>query len=177
MSGTSSYATIVTRWPASGLITTKFGTFRYRQWPDRSEIDLLVNRGLRVRPDRNGNRWKRGVVGVPDEVATMIPNAVSAGPSAITFADGARITVEFQEVPESERYTPHEVYWGSHGCHLRPDHEGFCECDCCDCRNHARDHERRGCVAKHPYYGPDTRFYGDDAATVVKRTGYGTVIA
>lgn len=52
------------------------------------------------------------------------------------------------------------VYWGTHGCDHGRGHDGDCECDCCECIDHP-DPES-GCVAKPPYYGPDTRFYGDD---------------
>jgi hypothetical protein len=56
------------------------------------------------------------------------------------------------------------VYWGTHGCNLERGHPGDCECDCCDCVDHASNPLDEGvlCVAKPPYYGPDTRFYGDD---------------
>lgn len=54
------------------------------------------------------------------------------------------------------------VYWGSHGCRLERGHEGPCECGCCKCVNHPDPDS--GCVAKPPYYGADTRFYGEDAA-------------
>ena len=55
------------------------------------------------------------------------------------------------------------VYWGSHGCRLQRGHDGFHECDCCDCLDHDRDHDERGCVARAPFYGPQTSFYGEDA--------------
>lgn len=56
-----------------------------------------------------------------------------------------------------------EVYWGSHGCRFKRGHEGLCECDCCECPRHTGlSMELRGCVAKSPYYGPETRFYGAD---------------
>lgn len=57
------------------------------------------------------------------------------------------------------------VYWGSHGCRFERGHEGPHECDCCDCDNHPDDPETLGylCVAKPPYYGSDTNFYGEDA--------------
>jgi hypothetical protein len=54
-----------------------------------------------------------------------------------------------------------QVYWGSHGCRLDSGHNGPCECECCDCDG-ACDPE---CVAKPPYYGEKTRFYGADART------------
>jgi len=57
------------------------------------------------------------------------------------------------------------VYWGSHGCDLRRGHEGPCECDCCECGpGHPVSPEITEylCVAKPPYYGPDTLFYGED---------------
>lgn len=61
------------------------------------------------------------------------------------------------------------VYWGSHGCHRPRGHDPAVphECDCCDCGEH---HPYPGwpdtgvrCVARAPYYGPDTRFYGEEA--------------
>lgn len=52
------------------------------------------------------------------------------------------------------------VYWGSHGCRHDRGHDGDHECDCCECQQHPDD---AGCVAGPPYYGPDTRFYGEDA--------------
>jgi hypothetical protein len=59
------------------------------------------------------------------------------------------------------------VYWGTHGCQLERGHVGDCECGCCTCVNHEAsnvDPEGITCVAKPPYYGPNTRFYGEDAA-------------
>lgn len=53
------------------------------------------------------------------------------------------------------------VYWGSHGCERPKGHEGDHWCDCCDCEDHPDD---SGCVAGPPYYGAETRFYGEDAA-------------
>lgn len=55
------------------------------------------------------------------------------------------------------------VNWGSHSCCLPYGHQGPHECNCCECPDHAKDHEREGCVAKPPYYGPDTLFWGADA--------------
>lgn len=55
-----------------------------------------------------------------------------------------------------------QTYWGSHGCRFEAGHEGACECSCCDCPDDQACEP--GCVAKPPYYGPETRFYGDDAA-------------
>lgn len=59
-----------------------------------------------------------------------------------------------------------DVYWGSHGCEYEQGHverDGTPHtCDCCTCEDHERDYEEEGCVAKPPYYGKDTKFYGDD---------------
>lgn len=58
------------------------------------------------------------------------------------------------------------VYWGSHGCDLPRGHDPVKQphaCDCCECRDHDRDHEAEGCVALPPYYGPGTKFVGEDA--------------
>lgn len=84
----------------------------------------------------------------------------------------------FPNVPESitvtfEPYTPEQaalirgdgdcrVYWGSHGCQFERDHKQPCRCDCCgdDCAP-----EHIGCAGSPPYYGPETVFYGGDAAS------------
>ena len=52
------------------------------------------------------------------------------------------------------------VYWGSHGCELARGHEGDCDCGCCECGCHPDPDS--GCVGKAPFYGPGTRFYGED---------------
>lgn len=52
------------------------------------------------------------------------------------------------------------VYWGSHGCHLNHGHRGPHVC-CCECDSHPDDDS--GCVGTAPYYGPGTKFYGEDA--------------
>jgi len=56
-------------------------------------------------------------------------------------------------------YEPCRVYWASHGCCRPAGHEGAHWCSCCDCDDHP-DHDS-GCVAGPPYYGPQTRFYGE----------------
>ncbi len=64
------------------------------------------------------------------------------------------------------RTAPCRVYWGSHGCDLDRGHSGSHECGCCDCEDHAACHVGAGgiaCVAKPPYYGAGTKFYGEDA--------------
>ena len=59
------------------------------------------------------------------------------------------------------------VYWGSHGCHEPRGHppEVPHACDCCECPDHPHhpQEDKWMCVARPPYYGPDTRFYGEDA--------------
>lgn len=61
---------------------------------------------------------------------------------------------------------PHDVFWGSHGCHLDTIHTpGLgCECDCCRCPE--GEPCKQSCVAKWPFYGNTTRFYGYDAETL-----------
>jgi hypothetical protein len=63
------------------------------------------------------------------------------------------------------------VYWGSHGCYLERGHEGdhLCTCTFVDddpakpMLPHAHDPGvDNGNVGRPPYYGPDTRFYGED---------------
>lgn len=58
-------------------------------------------------------------------------------------------------------FTECEVYWGSHGCHHPRLHSKDIphECDCCECPEGKCE---PGCVAKTPYYGPETNFYGAD---------------
>lgn len=53
-----------------------------------------------------------------------------------------------------------QVYWGSHGCMFAEGHDGPCVCACCECDGPTCEPE---CVARPPYYGPDTRFYGEGA--------------
>lgn len=61
------------------------------------------------------------------------------------------------------------VYWGSHGCLLGRRHAGEHHCDCCKCP--ATQSGTNGtfilhddeCVAYAPYYGKNTKFYGEDA--------------
>lgn len=59
-----------------------------------------------------------------------------------------------------------DTYWGSHGCDKSKGHKGDHECDCCDCLNRIHHILQfyipfmwRGCVARWPYYGKDTKFY------------------
>lgn len=64
-----------------------------------------------------------------------------------------------------------QVYWGSHGCDVPRGHGPNVAhaCSCCDCDDHEAMQGHRSdasgewlCVARPPYYGPETRFYGDD---------------
>lgn len=61
------------------------------------------------------------------------------------------------------------VYWGSHGCEHPRGHPLLVphDCGCCECGEHHPypdwPDENVLCVAKPPYYGPETRFYGEDA--------------
>lgn len=55
------------------------------------------------------------------------------------------------------------VYWGSHGCEFVRGHQGEHWCHCCICLKHEEEHKTNGCVARPPYYGDETRFYGEDA--------------
>lgn len=67
-------------------------------------------------------------------------------------------------------FRPCRVYWGTHGCRFERGHDGPHECDCCFCQDHQANHyDEDGvrCVAKPPYYGPDTDFYGEDVETDV----------
>jgi hypothetical protein len=53
------------------------------------------------------------------------------------------------------------VYWGSHGCMYKRGHRGHCRCECAD----DPVMQGYGNVGGHPYYGPTTRFYGEDVAS------------
>ena len=70
-----------------------------------------------------------------------------------------------------------QIYWGSHGCDLERGHDGPHECDCCECpggfHTDQPDDEDVVCVAKPPYYGPDTKFYGEDAPAQPDRSDEG----
>lgn len=63
------------------------------------------------------------------------------------------------------------VYWGSHGCHLERGHDGPHVCICASDDEGQYNPKTReyydapNCfnVGAAPYYGPETRFYGEDA--------------
>jgi hypothetical protein len=53
------------------------------------------------------------------------------------------------------------VYWGSHGCDRPRNHEG--DCVCLDCLyDELGNPEWAAYRGMPPYYGPETRFYGED---------------
>lgn len=54
------------------------------------------------------------------------------------------------------------VYWGSHGCQLERGHEGPCVCDDSCKPTEAELAQGIGDAGRPPYYGDDTRFYGED---------------
>jgi hypothetical protein len=61
------------------------------------------------------------------------------------------------------------VYWGSHGCALERGHHGPHVCVCAPLlarllRQLLPWHRQAGEVGAPPYYGADTRFYGEDVA-------------
>jgi hypothetical protein len=74
-------------------------------------------------------------------------------------------------VPADPAFTSCRVYWGSHGCGLERGHaerDGTPhDCGCCGCGDHHPYPEWPDegvlCVARAPYYGAETRFYGEDA--------------
>jgi hypothetical protein len=77
-----------------------------------------------------------------------------------------RVTIEAPfPKPRPAGFEHCRVYWGSHGCDLARGHADDCECDCCECGgSHPDAGDGVLCVAKAPYYGPETRFYGEDVA-------------
>ena len=88
---------------------------------------------------------------------------VSDGPQA--YDPYVFIEVEVEVVAERGHGPDCRVYWGSHGCRYPRGHYGAHECDCCKCADHAKSNEIEPgvtCVAKPPYYGPQTKFYGED---------------
>ena len=92
--------------------------------------------------------------------------AVEAGGYRLVIRDGAMIGLEYDEPwPGPADRGNCRVYWGSHGCDFKRGHEGSCACDCCECPDHPHhpEEDEWTCVAKPPYYGPETRFYGEDA--------------
>ena len=85
----------------------------------------------------------------------------------LVIRDGAMIGLEYDEPwPDPPDRGNCRVYWGSHGCDFKRGHEGSCACDCCECPDHPHhpEEDEWTCVAKPPYYGPETRFYGEDVA-------------
>jgi hypothetical protein len=68
-----------------------------------------------------------------------------------------------------------DVYWGSHGCDKRRHHRGSRhKCDPCKWGPlHALAQllgMHRRCAERWPYYGPETRFYGEDTGHYNLRT-------
>lgn len=60
------------------------------------------------------------------------------------------------------------VYWGSHGCDLPRGHDGPHLCSCAFGEDGPMDPRADAPadalnVGAPPYYGPDTKFYGEDA--------------
>lgn len=71
---------------------------------------------------------------------------------------------------------PCRVYWGSHGCKLERGHDGPHLCECADdpgvdpvTREYIEDRQVVN-VGAPPYYGPDTKFWGEDATKMRPRT-------
>lgn len=99
----------------------------------------------------------------------MSPPAWPVVPAGVTF-DPAWEPVVFSvpaPAPYPPGFKPCHVYWGSHGCGRERGHEGDCDCGCCTCDHHPYPDwpdTHVLCVAKAPYYGPETRFYGEDVA-------------
>jgi hypothetical protein len=112
------------------------------------------------------------VAGTGTEPSTTWTDISAPDPTAtIQFAEAwPAVTIEVPfPPPRPPGFKPCRVYWGSHGCHLERGHLEPCRCNCCDCTNHPDpDPDNPGsapsCVAGPPYYGPCTRFYGEDAA-------------
>lgn len=79
----------------------------------------------------------------------------------IGYGELTRLRVVAQEAQRVTHGKPCRVYWGSHGCRFERGHDGPHECECA-----AAEHEAEGIenVGAPPYYGPDTWFYGEDAA-------------
>jgi hypothetical protein len=94
---------------------------------------------------------------------TTDANGMAWGPGFLATVDtGLRVTAEV-EPGLSAAPVPHcRVFWGSHGCMHPRGHSPEIphECDCCECPGETC---KRSCVAKPPYYGSDTRFYGEEA--------------
>ena len=57
------------------------------------------------------------------------------------------------------------VYWGSHGCDLPRGHDPAIPHMCLSCLP-GYGEDMGGYVGMPPYYGTDTRFYGEDAVVL-----------
>ena len=110
-------------------------------------VEVILSRAM-ASPD--GIHWFEQPPGMPTaEFLASLPRPVAADPA----------------------FKPCRVYWGSHGCDLERGHverDGTPHvCDCCECGEHHPypywPDEGVRCVAKEPYYGPGTNFYGEDA--------------
>jgi len=124
--------------------------FADRESAEAAQREITVH----VRPvhDAGGEDYRRVVPGeVVREAAEIEPGASASTDPEVVFAEMQRHDTG-----------PHcRVYWGSHGCCHPRGHppEVPHECDCCECPGECE----LSCMAKPPYYGPDTRFYGEDA--------------
>lgn len=96
----------------------------------------------------------------------VLKEMMTASPVYEVISDVTCVATPAQPPPEGSC----RVYWGSHGCDEPRGHppEVPHACDCCECGSHPDpDPDNPGnepsCVARPPYYGPGTRFFGEDA--------------
>lgn len=67
--------------------------------------------------------------------------------------------------PGGQRDEHCRVYWGSHGCHFPRGHDPVLRPHACGCAVDPDEFDEEGPnpAGRPPYYGPGTRFYGEDA--------------
>lgn len=100
----------------------------------------------------------RAAASIPEFPEMQMPAGVIAMATAHWFSTASeRVEVTYAVAPAKCR-----VYWGSHGCQHPRDHDPETphECSCCECESQPC---AGACVARPPYYGPETLFYGEDA--------------
>lgn len=98
--------------------------------------------------------------------------ALPAGPSYTVDRYGTAYELDFSGPAGVPAFEPCRVYWGSHGCALPRGHADgpdgtphLCECALDGDYDPETRLDADGVknVGGPPYYGPETRFYGEDA--------------
>jgi hypothetical protein len=183
LSGTDSYVVAATLGSGGALLGTV-------AWGRLDESEVAMTRPLSHSSDTAGLEaaWAEATAATRerdearDEIERLL-GAVRAVDRELDWIEGggvsATATAGLVAARRDHRYrtkrpvamilTDCRVYWGSHGCRRPRGHDGPHECQCArDAHGHLlprHDHEGTLNAGAEPFYGADTRFYGEDAKT------------